>query len=81
MVIGVRSLSSFAVCTIVAMSTAALSHRKLASAGIPTIAALLRDTVKGTLCALILTVKPGLNRSLLIVEHVFVMTKQSESFS
>lgn len=33
MVIGVKSLPSFAVCTEVAMSSAALSHRKLASAG------------------------------------------------
>jgi len=66
MVIGVRSLLSFAVCTVVAMSRAALSHRKLASAGIS------HDgcSAQGHY-ALVLTVKPGLNRSLLLVEHVF----------
>jgi hypothetical protein len=38
-------------------------------------AAVLRYTIKGTIRALVLTVKPGPDRSMLLLERVFLVTR------
>ena len=56
------------------MSTAALSHRKPASVGTSHDSCSAQGHHKRD-TALVLTVKPGLNRSMLLLESVFVVTR------